>query len=100
MLASPCHVEEYYFKEVPDRFPKEIVVCLPTGAEAPTGSAGIIDVQRLSPDEIEIAFVSKVAQLIKDGADDETLIRWRDCALNCSYRYERIDTHEENISGC
>ena len=67
---------------------------MPTNAEPPTPE-NAEKVYRLSPDEIEIAFVQKLDKLITSGATADELIKWRSCALACTYSYQRVDVEDE-----
>ena len=77
-----------------ERFPHEVVCCLPSNSEPPTPE-NRDKVFRLSPDEIELAFVQKLDKLIASGATDDELVKWRSCALATTYSYQRVDVEDD-----
>ena len=44
--------------------------------------------KRLSPEEPWFAKVLRLGEVIRDGADDETLMRWKSAMLGASWQFE------------
>jgi hypothetical protein len=88
-------LRKFYFEKPPTLFPMIIVCSIASGSEPPTTEALIQNVERLSPDEIEMAFVDRLAEVIESGASDEELKKWRDACLACTYEYRHVDSEDD-----
>ncbi len=73
-------------------FPGQLVVALSQKDEDPSQSLGAW--RRVSPDEPIFAAISAVAEQIRAGIDDATLLIWRKMFLCVSVRFEHLPTEE------
>ena len=88
-------LKRFYFETPPLTFPKTIVVCVPSGSAPPVTQLQMEHVQRISPDEIETAFIDRLAEVIEAQASEDELKQWRNLCLNCTYEYRVIDSEDE-----
>eukprot|EP00969_Alexandrium_andersonii_P006911 301794-Alexandrium_andersonii.AAC.2 len=51
--------------------------------------------RRLTPDEPVIAWIRKVATVIKDGADEDEVAAWREAALQTGFEYVRMEAESD-----
>lgn len=88
-------LRKFHFDKPPATFPTVIVVCVPSGSAPPAAPGVINSVQRISPDEIEMAFVDRLAEVIESNAPEDELKKWRNLCLSCTYEYRTIDNEDE-----
>jgi hypothetical protein len=88
-------LRDYHFTTCPVAFPSDIVCCLPAGCDPPETEADITRVQRISPDELEFAFIDKLYDLVcTENITAEELQPWKSVALACTYEYRVIDSED------
>lgn len=54
--------------------------------------------EQLSPQEIFAAFIGRVAQAIRDGEDEMTLMAWREMSLSAHIVFKVIDSLQDKLA--
>ena len=54
--------------------------------------------EQLSPEEIFAAFIGRVAQAIRDGEDEMTLMAWREMSLSAHIVFKVIDSLQDKLA--
>ena len=69
----------------PDSYVGTTVVLVDSKTMDPMAQKGAL--KRLSPEEVWLAKMLRLAQVIKDGADDETLLKWKASMVGASWQF-------------
>ena len=86
------NLSSYHFTSVPAKFPSDIVVAVDSDSTIEFGK-----LDRLSPDELEHAFIFAIARQIDAGATNEELLAWRRVSLTVTISFEQIENETERL---
>ena len=81
----------HYFRNGPAPFPMDLEVAIGKGKDPCKDNC---DVKRISPEEVEFAFVDAIHDDVK-ADKEENLQRWRYYLTTISYHYKQIDVDED-----
>ena len=86
-------IQKQFFREAVNKFPADIVVAVDSPNCDAEGKRG--NLLRVSPPELEHAFLLAVADAITAGKDDDTLAIWKTAMLTCSFHFEVLDAEDK-----
>ena len=84
-------LKQHYFSK-PCLFPTELVVAV-SSLDVPSTKFGSL--KCISPEELRIALIERIAERIKAGADDAELEGWLSTVLTVTFHFKAIENDEE-----